>query len=81
MRETTASMTNPYLYTESFGEESKTIETRPMTEEVLIPDSCGRSQNESSLFMFDESTIADLNATDLDMTKNSIKDKDEKEAE
>jgi len=79
MRETTASMTNPYLYTESFGEESKTIDTRPMTEEVLIPDSCGGRQNESSLFMFDESTIADINATDLDMTKNSIKAKDENE--
>jgi len=78
MRETSASLTNPYLYTETFGEETKTIDTRPP--EVPVGDSCGR-QNESSLFLFDESTIADINADDLNNTKNSIKQKDEKEQE
>lgn len=81
MRETQASMTNPYLYTETFGEETKTIEQRPP--EVLVGESCGGGQNESSLFLFDESTIADIDCdrTALNDTKLSIKSKDEKEEE
>ena len=72
-RETAASLTNPYLYTESFGEESKTIDTRPP--ELRVPDSCGRG-DQSSLYLLDESTIADINPDDLNNTKNSIKEKE-----
>lgn len=51
-------MQNPYLYTETYGEESKTIDLRPPEHNVSQGerDSCGRGVNES-LFLFDESTI------------------------
>ena len=71
MRETQASMTNPYLYTETYGEESKSIVVRP-PEQRVETDSCGRRNNES-LFLFDDSTIADISQSDLNITKNSIK--------
>ena len=77
MRETAISsssgLTNPYLYTETYGEESKTVVRPP---EMQERDSCGRG-NESSLFLFDESTIAEIDGEDLNDTKNSIKSKDE----
>ena len=71
MRETQASLTNPYLYTETYGEESKTVVVRP-PEQRVETESCGRRNNES-LFLFDESTIADISQSDLNITKNSIK--------
>jgi len=75
MRDTmSTTMTNPYLYTETYGEESKTVDLRPPQQTVnqAERDSCGRG-NESSLFLFDESTIADIDEGLLDKTSNSIK--------
>ena len=76
-RETAASLTNPYLYTESYGEETKTIDTRPPE---LRNDSCGRG-DQSSLYLLDESTIADINPDELNNTSNSIKEKEQKPTE
>jgi len=70
-RETAASLTNPYLYTESYGEESKTIDTR----HIVRNDSCGAG-DQSSLYLLDESTIADINPDELNNSKNSIKEKE-----
>ena len=71
MRETVASMSNPYLYTETYGEESKSVVIRP-PEQREENESCGRRNNDS-LFLFDESTIADISQNDLNLTRNSIK--------
>ena len=71
MRETMASMSNPYLYTETYGEESKSVVIRP-PEQREENESCGRRNNDS-LFLFDESTIADISQNDLNLTRNSIK--------
>jgi len=71
MRETVASMSNPYLYTETYGEESKSVVIRP-PEQRAENESCGRRNNDS-LFLFDESTIADISQNDLNLTRNSIK--------
>ena len=71
MRETMASMSNPYLYTETYGEESKSVVIRP-PEQRAENESCGRRNNDS-LFLFDESTIADISQNDLNLTRNSIK--------
>ena len=76
-RETAASLTNPYLYTESYGEETKTIDTRPPE---VRNDSCGGG-DQSSLYLLDESTIADINPDELNSTKNSIKEKEQKASE
>jgi len=58
MRDTmNTTMQNPYLYTETYGEESKTIDIRPPERNASQAerDSCGRVNE--SIFLFDESTI------------------------